>query len=241
MMNSRFAMLTPSSNTIVEPWCFRMVSALHGASVHFARLEVLWIDDDHQSLSQFQDAAMIDACKLLSHVRPAVIGWNGTAASWLGLRRDRALVERITEVTGCPAVTSTLSIVDALQKLDVSRIGLVTPYVAEIQRRVIANLEDEGIECVAERHFEMSDNFAFGTVPEDQIARASWAVAQEGAEAIVILCTNLAGAGIAASVEERTGVPVLDSVMLTVWGSFRCTGHDTGVLRPWGPRVAALQ
>lgn len=239
-MTIRFAMLTPSSNTVVEPWCFRMVSALDGASVHFARLEVLRIDDDDQSLAQFQDAAMIESCKLLAHVRPAVIGWNGTAASWLGLARDRVLVEDITDATGCPAVTSTLSILEALDAFGVSKIGLVTPYTAEIQNRVIANLSDEGIECVAEIHFDISDNFAFGMVSEDQIARAACAVAEHGVEAIVILCTNLAGAGVAASVEQETGLPVLDSVMLTVWGSFRAAGCDTSLLYPWGPRVAAL-
>ena len=44
------------------------------------------------SLAQFQDAPMNEACTLLSHVRPAVICWGGTAASWLGLNWDRALV-----------------------------------------------------------------------------------------------------------------------------------------------------
>lgn len=239
-MTTRLAMLTPSSNTVVEPWCARMVAAFEDMSVHFGRVEVLWIDDGEESLAQFQDGPMLDACKLLSHVQPAVIGWNGTAASWLGLDRDRALVDAVQRATGRPAVTSTLSILEALQGLGLSRIGLVTPYVTEIQNRVIANLNGEGLDCVAERHFGISDNFTFGTVPEARIAQAAKEVIAEGAEAVVILCTNLAGAGIANSVEEETGVPVLDSVMLTVWGCLRLAGHGTDRLAPWGFKVARL-
>jgi maleate isomerase len=117
---------------------------------------------------------------------------------------------------------------------------LVTPYVAEIQNRVIATLRGEGVNVVAERHFEMTDNFSFGMVPEGRIAEAARAVISDGAEAVIILCTNLAGAGIAQAIEKETGVPVLDSVTLTVWGALRAIGRDTRPLAPWGPAVARL-
>lgn len=239
-MKTRFAMLTPSSNIVVEPWCCRMVASLDDTSVHFGRVEVLRIDDGDESLSQFRDAPMYDAVSLLSHVRPTVIGWNGTSASWLGVDKDRRLIEHITNTTGYPAVTSTLSILAALRGLGISKIGLVTPYVSEIQDRVVANLTAEGFDCVAETHFGISDNFAFGVIPETQIADAARQVVAGGAEAVVILCTNLAGAGIARAIEDETGVPVLDSVMLTVWGCMQEAGIDTTPLVPWGPRVAKL-
>jgi maleate isomerase len=240
MPTTRIAIMAPSSNTVVEPGCGRMVAAIPGATAHFARVEVLWIDDGADSLAQFQEAPMNEACTLLSHVRPAVICWGGTAASWLGLNWDRALVARMAAVTGCPAVTATLSILEALRELGSPKVGLVTPYVAEIQNRVIATLRGEGVDVVAERHFEMTDNFSFGMVPEERIAEAARAVISDGAEAVIILCTNLAGAGIAKVIEDETGVPVLDSVTLTVWGALRAVGHDTRSLSPWGPAVAGL-
>jgi maleate isomerase len=240
MSTTRIAIMTPSSNTVVEPGCGRMVAAIPGSTAHFARVEVLWIDDGADSLAQFQETPMNEACTLLSHVRPAVICWGGTAASWLGLNWDRALIARMAAVTGCPAVTATLSILEALRELGSPKVGLVTPYVTGIQNRVIATLRDEGVDVVAERHFDMTDNFSFGIVPEWQIAEAARAVISDGAEAVIILCTNLAGAGIAEAVEHETGVPVLDSVTLTVWGALRAVGHDTRPLAPWGPTVSRL-
>lgn len=240
MTSTRLAIMTPSSNIVVEPACAGMVSALPGGSVHFARVEVLFIDNGKDSLAQFDDAPMHRACTLLSHVRPDAIAWGGTSASWLGLEWDRALVERMAGIAGCPAVTSTLSILEALRQLGITRIGLVTPYVGAIQQRVIATVQSEGLDVVAERHFAMSDNFSFGLVPETQIAEAIRDVVSEGAAAVVVLCTNLAGAGVAARIEQETGVPVLDSVTLTVWGALRTIGRDTTLLEKWGPAVSRL-
>ena len=238
--NIRIGMLTPSSNSVVEPWCYKIIGSVENVSVHFGRVEVLWIDDKEASLSQFYDENMIKGFELLSHVKPMVIGWNGTSASWLGLERDRILIDVIKKRTGCRVVTSTLSIIDALTALNIRKIGLVTPYVDSIQRKIINNFELEQLECVSERHFNMTDNFSFGEISESKITNAVEDVISEGAEAVIILCTNLAGAGIISTLEKRTGVPILDSVVLTIWGAFRSIGLSTNYLVNWGPAVAKL-
>ena len=236
----RIGMLTPSSNTVVEPWCFEIISSLGDASVHFGRVEVLWIDDKAASLSQFYDENMLRGFDLLSHVKPTIIGWNGTSASWLGVDQDRILVKEIARRTGCPAVTSTLSIIEALNALRINKIGLVTPYVTSIQERIVNNFRLEKFECISERHFNLTDNFSFGEVTTDKIAAATEEVAEDGAEAVIILCTNLAGADVAARVEGKTGTPILDSVVLTVWGAFRSVGINTSSLERWAPAVSKI-
>ena len=240
MRKIRIAMLTPSSNSVLEPWCYELARSQTDTSIHFGRVEVLWIDDDPGSLSQFQDENMLRGFDLLSHVKPSVIGWNGTSASWLGLDRDRLLAEEIYKRTGCQVVTASLSIIEALKDLKVTNIGFVTPYVTPIQKKIIANFRLEGFECVSERHFDLTDNFSFGEVSEIKITRAAEEVINEGAEAVVILCTNLAGAGIARVVEEKTGVPVLDSVVLTVCGAFKSIAKETSWLSEWAPAVSKL-
>ena len=98
----------------------------------------------------------------------------------------------------------------------------------------------EHFECISERHFKMTDNFSFGQVSEAMIANAALEVIDEGAEAVVILCTNLSGAGIVASIEQETGVPVLDSVILTIWGALRLIGMNTSSLSQWSPAISKL-
>ena len=71
---TRIAMLTPSSNSIVEPWCYKIIGSLDNVTVHFGRVEVLRIDNKKDSLAQFHDENMLKSFDLLSHVKPMVIG-----------------------------------------------------------------------------------------------------------------------------------------------------------------------
>ena len=240
MRKTRIAMLTPSSNTVLEPWCFELARSQTKTSIHFGRVEVLRIDEDEASLSQFQDETMLKCFDLLAHVKPKVMCWNGTSASWLGLKRDRMLVEEIYKRTGCKACTASLSIIEALRALKVTNVGLVTPYVGSIQEKIIRNFRLENFECVSERHFNLTDNFSFSKVPANEISDASEEIIKDGAEAVVILCTNLAGAGICRRIENKTSVPMLDSVVLAVWGAFRSIGLNTSWLSEWAPSVSNL-
>ena len=240
MAITRIAMLTPSSNSVVEPWCYEILKNIPNISLHFNRVEVLRIDEDPLSLSQFQDTAMLNGFELLSHVKPSIIGWNGTSASWLGLDRDRNLIEEVQKMTGDKVITSSLSILKALRLLKINKIGLVTPYVGSIQEKIIKNYESEKLSCVSEKHFSLTDNFSFSEVSESQISDAVEAVITDGAQAVVILCTNLAGARIAPVLEKKHGVPVLDSVFLTVWGAFKAINQSTKSLSRWAPILSNI-
>ena len=37
-------MLTPSSNSVVEPWCSKMINSIDNTTDHFGRVEVLFIN-----------------------------------------------------------------------------------------------------------------------------------------------------------------------------------------------------
>src|SRR4029450_9501050 len=66
--------LTPSSNTALEPLTSRMVALVPGASAHFARFPVTEISLRDASLQQFDDRKILDAAPLagLRHRRTAV-------------------------------------------------------------------------------------------------------------------------------------------------------------------------
>ena len=97
---------------------------------------------------------------------------------------------------------------------------MVTPDVGSIQEKVTKNFSLEKFEYISERHFDLTDNFSLVEVSEYDIVTASGDVINQGAEAVFILYTNLFGADIARLVEEKFGVPLLDSVVLTVLGGF---------------------
>lgn len=224
---TRLGMLTPSSNTVLEPATAAMLAGQAGVTAHFARFRVTSIGLDAGALAQFDAVPILAAASLLADARPHAICWNGTSGAWLGLDRDRALCAAIATATGVPATTSTLALLDALTALGATRVALVTPYLAAVQAAIVAQLGASGIEVVSERHLDDPGNFSFGTHAEAVVADMARAVGAVRPQAIAIHCTNFRGSFIAASLEAELGVPVLDSVALALWGSLRVAGVAT--------------
>lgn len=219
------AMLTPSSNTVVEPYTSALAWPLFpDVSVHFGRFRVRRIALDSASNEQFTLEPILQAADLLMDARPDVIAWNGTSASWLGFDTDERLCATLEERTGIKATSAILSFNRLLERLGVRRLGLVSPYTPDVQQRIIANYAAMGIETVAERHSGRSDNFSFSEVWETDIAAMCREVARSKPDAIGILCTNMRGPLIAAELERELGIPVLDSVAFTLWGCLAATG-----------------
>ncbi|MFO1349134.1 MAG: aspartate/glutamate racemase family protein [Gammaproteobacteria bacterium] len=227
-------MLTPSSNTTLEPVTTQMVAALPEVSVHFGRFPVTEIALSDKALRQFDDRAILPAAEMLSHTRVQCIGWSGTAAGWLGFEADERLCRRITEATGIAACTSVLALNEIFRLTGVERFGLVTPYRDEVQRRIMENYAAAGFACVAEQHLGIQDNFAFSEVSDDQIITMTRRVAQAKPQAITIFCTNLRGAPLVEALERELGIPVYDTVATVVWKALQIAGIDAQRMRGWG-------
>ncbi len=222
--STRIGMLTPSSNTVLEPVCAAMLRGLPDVSLHVSRFRATEISLEASALGQFADEPMLAAACLLADARVHAICWNGTSASWLGIERDRALCAAILDRTGVPATTAVLAMLDALHALDLRRVGLVTPYTGDVQDRLVDTLTREGLSVVAERHSGLSENFAFANVSEADLTAMVEAVKMANSEAILVLCTNLRAGPLVPELERRLGITVLDSVGTALWDALRVAG-----------------
>ena len=232
-------MLTPSSNTALEPVTAAMVASLPAVSVHFSRFRVTEIALTRDALDQFDDRPILSAAELLAHAKVDAIAWNGTSSGWLGFEADHRLCERIEAATGIKATTSMLALNEVLGATGVKRLGLVTPYIDAVQARIVANYAALGVACDAERHLGIQDNFSFAEVPAVKLTEMVRAVAGEKPDAIGIICTNLAAAPLVASLEAETGIPIYDTIATAVWKSLKLAGVDPASVTGWG-RVFSL-
>lgn len=230
----RLGMLTPSSNTVLEPVTTAMLAGLPEVSAHFSRFKVTEIALSARALGQFDDTEILRAAELLAHAKVDAIAWNGTSASWLGFDRDEHLCERIRAATGIAACTSVLAFREIFERSGVRRIGLVTPYLDEVQSKIMANWQASGFQCTAERHLRLQDNFSFAEVEEEEIAGLARAVAREGCDAIAIVCTNMRGAGLVERLEGELGIPIYDSIATTLWKSLNVAGVASSRIGQWG-------
>ena len=230
----RIGVLTPSSNTALEPLTGALAAAVPGCSAHFSRFKVTEIALSPQALGQFDDSKILAAAELLADARVHVIAWSGTSSGWLGFDADRRLVERIRERTGIPATTAVLALNELLALRDIRRLALVTPYTDDVQQRIVANYAALGIEVVAERHLDIRVNHDFALVDPQRLHTLMREVAAARPQAITTFCTNLRAAALAPQVESALGIPLLDTVSTTVWGLLRAAGADPAQVTGWG-------
>jgi maleate isomerase len=227
-------MLTPSSNTALEPITTAMLGELPEVSAHFSRFKVTEIALSTKALAQFDNSEILRAAELLAHAKVDVIGWNGTSSGWLGFEADVRLCEQITAATGIPATTSMLALNEILAATKVRGLGYVTPYLDDVQTRILENYEKLGFACQGERHLGLQDNFSFSEVPVAQLEEMTRDVAREKPDAITVICTNLRVAPSTAKLERETGIPVYDTIATVVWKCLKMAGVDTKRVTKWG-------
>jgi maleate isomerase len=211
-----------------------LLSDLPEVSAHFARFRVTEISLRDKALGQFENENILYAAQLLADAHVDVIGWSGTSSGWLGFDADETLCRAITAATGIPATTSVLALNEIMATRGVRDFGLVTPYLDEVQDRIVANYASSGFKCVAERHLGLSVNFSFAEVGEDEICRMVREVAGAKPKCIATFCTNLRAAQLAARLEAELGVPIYDTIATVVWKSLRIAGIDTRRIQKWG-------
>lgn len=227
-------MLTPSSNTALEPLTSAMLGGLPEVSVHFGRFRVTEISLKDAALGQFDTSKVVEAAKLLADAKVDVIAWNGTSAGWLGLESDVALCREITAATGIPACTSTLALKEIMERGGKTTLGLVSPYLDAIQEKIVMNFGRHGMKVIAERHLNISVNWDFSEVSEEQLTRMVRETAAGKPQAIATYCTNLRAAHLVQQWERETGIPVYDSITTAVWQSLVLAGVDTRRVEGWG-------
>ncbi|KAG9252293.1 Asp/Glu/hydantoin racemase [Emericellopsis atlantica] len=235
----KLGILTPSSNTSLEPLSQAIVADLPNVSVHFSRFTVLKIGLADDALAQFQNEKIMAAAQLLADAEVDMIGWSGTSSGWLGFEADDKLCAEITAATGIPATTSVLALNKAVKEFGVKELGLVTPYTDDVQEAIVKTYKTIGMDCSKERHLGISKNSTFATIDEPTLDGMVADVASKKVQAITTFCTNLRAAQRVAHWEKEHGIPVFDTVTTVLWEMLRELKVDTKPLAPtWGMLLA---
>jgi maleate isomerase len=215
-------MITPSSNTVLEPITIAMTADLYPrVTTHYTRIEVKTISLEAESLAHFKTETLVHAAQLLADAGMDVIAWNGTSGAWHGLDADRELCAAIVKQTGIPSTTATLAQLKAFAELGVRRYGLAVPYLASVRDAIIRTYAEAGFECCGSAHLGISANVEFAHVSSSEIRQLVRSADSAAAQAIAIVCTNLQSGWLVEDLEAGCGKPVLDSTVVTLWDALR--------------------
>lgn len=160
-----------------------------------------------------------------------------SGATLIGAERVRALVQSAclaSEVTN--PLTATLAATGAL---DVTRVGIVSPYIAPVASQMKRAFEAAGVIVPKMLSFGEEIEANVARIDPASLAAAAREVArQPDVEAVFLSCTNLRTLDILADLEAELGVPVLSSNQTLAWHLAQVSGRD---LRVTGPgRLLAL-
>jgi len=221
---ARLGFLVPPGNPTVE---MEMIAlAPQGVSLHFHRMTARGVGGSLDGQSE-RNQTMIDnigdSAALLAMVEPDVIVVAHTATSYhLGRSGEADLLARLERSTGRRIVTAFGSVVRALERLDVRRVALGTPYSAAITSQGKTHLEGHGLKVVKFDNLKGVENI-YDTTAEHAYRLARSVDAKE-AEAVFLSGTGMPTVTVLEMLEQDLGKPVISSASAMMWHALRLAG-----------------
>ncbi|KZM50114.1 aspartate/glutamate racemase family protein [Labrenzia sp. OB1] len=150
-----------------------------------------------------------------------VIGYGCTSASTvIGSENVARAIQGV--FPGVKVTDPLAAVIAAARHLEAKRLGVITPYVPEVSRRMHQRLTDAGFEIVAFGSFEEGNDRTVARISKASIIRAAERVAASApCDAIVVSCTNLRTLDILKETEQKTGVPIISSNQALAWHMLR--------------------
>lgn len=174
-----------------------------------------------QAASLFPQAAKFEA-----------VGYGCTSGSaQIGPARVAELIKGATQTK---AVTNPLTaLVAACRHLGVTRLGMLSPYIAQVSQRLQEALADEGIDTPVFGSFDVAEEARVVRIDTQSIITAAESLAKTGGiDALFLSCTNLRTLAAIAPLEAQLGLPVLSSNQVLAWHMLRETGQSAAPSAP---------
>ena len=153
-----------------------------------------------------------------------VVGYGCTSGT--SVIGAEAIADLVRQGTVARAVTEPVSaLIAACATLGVTRIGFLSPYVAEVSTTLRDTLSAAGIASPVLGSFEEAEESKVVRIaPQSIIAAATALAAEGGIDALFLSCTNLRTLDVIAPLEAATGLPVLSSNLVLGWHMARLAG-----------------
>jgi maleate isomerase len=209
-MGHRVGLLVPSSNTVMEVDFYRHLPA--SATVHTGRMymEATTVKGEEEML----DRHCLPTAADVATAKPDLVVFGCTSAGALrGNAYDAELCRRISEVAGKPTVSVIESVRRKLMSLQVRRVAVLTPYIEDLNVRIKASVEDDGIEVASIHGMGISVNFNLALVePAEILAFAREKLgAAPAVDALFISCTNYQAVATLPRLKEAYDMPIVTS------------------------------
>ncbi len=208
--------MTPAMNTVVQP-----------------ELELLRPDGVTNQMQRFRlggdrisDDLQDEAEKLMDCNPKALAIGLTTDAGPGGVAKLAARCSELADHLQIPVVNASEADHAALRAFGASRVAVVTPFNAEVDQNVKANVEEAGFEVVAIKGTEAPSLPAICETSIEDIRRVFAVVAESDCEAILQVGTALPVVALIEDLEQEFGKPVVACNAAVYWQTLRAAGIE---------------
>ncbi len=223
----KFAVVAPSTNTIVQPDMEAYRPA--GVTNHFGRIYVpnLPVHNDEDFLALVEAIgselyATVDRCKTfapdyLIMGMSALMFWDGREAS-------AKRMQDLSDHAGVPVSAGSFACEAALNLTGAKRIAVISPYMPISDKNVTRFFQDCGFEVAKFVGLRCNSPIAIAEVQPDTLRAHLREMNDDSIDAIVQVGTNLSMVALALEMEAELGKPVIAINAATYWHALRATG-----------------
>ena len=211
--------MTPAMNTVVQPELELLRPEGVTNQMQRFRLGGEKVSDD-----LFDEAEKLMDCNPLA----LAIGLT-TDAGPGGVDKLRGRCAELADRLGIPVCNASIATQQALHSLNASRIAVLTPFNAEIDQVVKANIEAGGFEVVAIRGSEAPSLPAICETPLQQIRELVRELADSDCDAIAQIGTALPVVELIEELERETGKTIIACNAAVYWQTLRAAGIKDAV------------
>jgi len=220
----KVGVVTPSTNTTLEPDCHRLCPA--GVTAHTARIPIqnkkisgTAAYDEHVKAMR---EGMGSAIEQIITCAPAhVIMGVALEAFWGGVEGSNKLEAELSSWTGTKISMGSTSMHRALQAIGAKRIAILTPHMPVGDEQVHRWFTEAGYEIVNLIGLCCESPRLIAEVPLERLRETVMTLNAEEPDAIVQVGTNLQFLRVAAASELLLGKPVLALNAVMTWDALR--------------------
>lgn len=212
--------MTPAMNTVVQP-----------------ELELLRPEGVTNQMQRFRLGGeavsddLIEEAQKLMDCNPAAIAIGLTTdAGPGGVAKLAARCAELHSAVGVPVLNASEADHAALRAFSARRVGVVTPFNAEIDLNVKANVEAAGFEVVAIKGTEAPSLPAICETSLDDIRAVFRRIGAADCDAILQVGTALPVVALIEELEAETGKPIVACNASVYWQTLRAIGVSDSVL-----------
>ncbi len=217
---ARIGLILPSSNCLAEAQFHRYAPAEVDVQVTRLRMTGKWHKPFHEV-----KGAIAEAAAALSDTDPGIIAFNCTANSMEGgLEGEVQVREVVQKASGCPTITTGQAITEALKKLGIKRLVLISPYIKQTNQHEVQYLSQAGFEVIHDLGLGLHGGAEYINVTPQRWKEIALENSRREADGYLLSCTNTTMIEAIEELEALLKKPVLTSNQATLWACLQRLG-----------------